>query len=228
MAPTESSSPTSRVDRLCPDCGTPIPAHAPGGNCLACLLAQAGGGGPPDPIEDPPPLSPEDWPQVENYHLVRRIGEGGFGEVFLARQDRPVRREVALKILKPGMDSRQVIARFEAERQALALMDHPCVAKHLSTRGSTVAGSAVLRRWSTSTRHPDPSSTATEHSADASEERLRSLPAGCVRACSTRTKKAILHRDLKPSNILVTEHDGKPARPKIIDFGVAKALAAAS
>ena len=123
----------------CPTCGKELPGDAPGGHCPRCLaeLALTAGGGetiPADPtirIELPlsPLLAEKPGERIGRYRILKQLGEGGCGMVYLAEQSEPVRRLVALKIIKPGMDSRQVLARFEAERQALALMDHPNIAK---------------------------------------------------------------------------------------------------
>jgi hypothetical protein len=155
---------------------------------------------------------------IGRYHLLQKTGEGGMGEVWLAEQREPVRRRVALKLIKAGMNTREVIARFESERQALALMDHPAIAKVLDA-GSTpqgtpyfvmeyVAGVAI-------TAYCDNQRLSTR-------ERLELFMHVCE-GVQHAHQKAIIHRDLKPSNILVTEVDGRAA-PKIIDFGVAKAL----
>jgi eukaryotic-like serine/threonine-protein kinase len=152
------------------------------------------------------------------YKLLEQLGEGGFGVVFLAEQARPVRRRVALKVLKPGMDSRQVVARFEAERQALALMDHPHIAKVLDG-GTTASGRPYfvmeLVRGLPLTEHCDQNSLPVR-------ERLELFLPVC-RAVQHAHQKGVIHRDLKPSNVLVTLHDGR-AVPKVIDFGIAKAL----
>jgi WD40 repeat protein/serine/threonine protein kinase len=152
------------------------------------------------------------------YKLLEQIGEGGFGVVFMAEQTAPVRRKVALKVLKPGMDTRQVVARFEAERQALALMDHPNIAKVLDA-GATDAGRPYfvmeLVRGVPVTRFCDDKRLA-------ARERLELFVAVC-RAVQHAHQKGIIHRDIKPSNVLVTLHDGTPV-PKVIDFGIAKAL----
>ncbi|MEQ9408502.1 MAG: protein kinase [Fuerstiella sp.] len=152
------------------------------------------------------------------YRLLDEIGEGGMGIVYLAEQRHPVRRRVALKIIKPGMDTRSVIARFEAERQALALMDHPCVARVLDVGcthrerpffvmeyvpGLPITDFVVRERLST-------------------DERLQLLISVC-RAVQHAHQKGIIHRDLKPSNVLVTNRNGTPV-PKVIDFGIAKAV----
>src|SRR4051812_1967860 len=152
------------------------------------------------------------------YKLLQQIGEGGMGVVFMAEQSRPVERKVALKIIKAGMDTRQVIARFEAEQQALALMEHQNIAKVLDA-GSTASGQAYfameLVRGVAITQYCD------EHQL-APRERL-SLFLPLCRAVAHAHQKGIIHRDLKPSNILVAEYDHEPVA-KIIDFGVAKAI----
>ena len=134
-----------------------------------------------------------------------------------------MRRKVALKIIKPGMDTRQVIARFEAERQALALMDHPNIAKVLDA-GATDSGPALLRHGA-GPRHPD-HRVLRPASSSRSAERLELFVPVC-QAVQHAHQKGIIHRDLKPSNVLVTLHDGAPV-PKVIDFGVAKATGAAA
>ncbi|HKB41837.1 MAG TPA: protein kinase [Gemmataceae bacterium] len=152
------------------------------------------------------------------YKLLEQIGEGGFGVVFLAEQQQPVRRKVALKVIKPGMDTRQVVARFEAERQALALMDHPNIA-HILDGGETASGRPYfvmeLVRGIPITRFCDENHLPVR-------ERLELFVAVC-QAVQHAHQKGIIHRDLKPSNILVTEQDGRPL-VKVIDFGIAKAL----
>src|SRR5438067_2498268 len=139
------------------------------------------------------------------YKLLEQIGEGGFGVVFMAEQTQPVRRKVALKVLKPGMDTRQVIARFEAERQALALMDHPHIA-HVFDGGEAASGRPYfvmeLVRGVPITRFCDE-----EHLAV--RDRLE-LFVGVCQAVQHAHQKGIIHRDLKPSNVLVTLHDGTP------------------
>jgi tetratricopeptide (TPR) repeat protein len=155
---------------------------------------------------------------IGRYLLVEKIGEGGMGEVWLADQQEPVRRRVALKVIKAGMNSREVIARFESERQALALMDHSIIAKVLDA-GSTLGGSPYFVMEYVAgiaiTTYCD------EHRLS-TRERLELFMLVCE-GIQHAHQKAIIHRDLKPSNILVMEVDGRPV-PKIIDFGVAKAL----
>jgi serine/threonine protein kinase/tetratricopeptide (TPR) repeat protein len=177
----------------------------------------------PDPAQiatgDAPSSDPErPGAVIGPYKLLQAIGEGGMGVVFMAEQSRPVRRKVALKVIKPGMDTKQVIARFEAERQALALMDHPNIAKVLDA-GATESGRPYfvmeLVRGIPITDYCD-----REHLAI--PERLELFVQVC-QAVQHAHQKGIIHRDLKPSNILVTLHDGAPV-PRIIDFGVAKAM----
>jgi serine/threonine protein kinase/Tfp pilus assembly protein PilF len=155
---------------------------------------------------------------VGPYKLLEQIGEGGFGVVFMAEQAQPLRRKVALKVLKPGMDTKQVVARFEAERQALALMDHPNIA-HVFDGGATASGRPYfvmeLVRGVPITAFCDQNQLGIR-------ERLRLFVDVC-QAVQHAHQKGIIHRDLKPGNVLVTLHDGRPV-PKVIDFGVAKAL----
>src|SRR5271163_3531974 len=151
------------------------------------------------------------------YKLIEPIGEGGMGSVWMAQQTEPVRRLVAVKLIKAGMDSRQVIARFEAERQALALMDHPNIARVLD--GGTTSGGRPyfvmdLVKGMPITRYCD------EHHLTP-RQRLELFIPVCL-AVQHAHQKGIIHRDLKPSNVLVTMYDDKPV-PKVIDFGVAKA-----
>jgi tetratricopeptide (TPR) repeat protein len=183
------------------------------------------GGFTPDPRgpgAQPPTLDygPEHAPGAViagRYTLVNKIGEGGMGEVWVARQSEPVKRKVALKIIKPGMDSRQVVARFELERQALALMDHPNIARVLDG-GLTPAGQPYfvmeLVNGLPLTRYCDELRLTPR-------ERLELFVPVC-QAVQHAHQKGVIHRDLKPSNILVTVVDGK-GLPKVIDFGVAKA-----
>lgn len=156
--------------------------------------------------------------QVDRYRLMEQIGEGGMGVVYVAEQIEPVRRMVALKVIKPGMDTKAVIARFEAERQALALMDHPNIACVLDA-GTTAERLPFfvmeLVRGMPITEYCDQTQSSTT-------QRLQLFIDVC-NAVQHAHQKGIIHRDLKPSNILVTLHDSKPV-VKVIDFGVAKAL----
>ncbi|MBL8760387.1 MAG: serine/threonine protein kinase, partial [Phycisphaerae bacterium] len=154
------------------------------------------------------------------YKLLQRLGEGGFGSVFMAEQEQPVRRQVALKVIKLGMDTRQVVARFEQERQALAIMDHPGIARVLDA-GATETGRPYfvmeLVKGEPIVEYCDTQNLSIP-------ERLELFAQVCAAVQHAHTK-GIIHRDLKPSNILVSTQDGKPAA-KIIDFGIAKATAA--
>ncbi len=181
---------------------------------------------------DAPPLDPdierelarlkpeEAGERIGLYKLLQQIGEGGFGVVWMAEQEQPVRRRVALKIIKMGMDTKEVIARFEQERQALAMMEHPNIAKVFDA-GATQYGRPFfvmeLVRGVKITDYCDQQELATA-------ERLALFIHVC-QAVQHAHQKGIIHRDLKPSNILVTLHDGVPV-PKVIDFGVAKATQA--
>ncbi len=156
--------------------------------------------------------------QIGRYLLVKRLGEGGFGIVWQAEQSQPIRREVALKIIRPGMDTRAVVARFRTEQKALERMDHPNIATVLDA-GATEQGRPYfvmeLVRGRAITHY-------CEEKGLGLRARLELFNDVC-RAVQHAHQKAVLHRDLKPSNILVTERDGRPM-PKIIDFGIAKAL----
>jgi len=157
---------------------------------------------------------------IGRYKLREKLGEGGFGEVWAAEQREPVRRRVALKIIKLGMDTRQVVARFEAERQALALMDHPNIARVLDA-GATENGRPYfvmeLVRGMPITKYGDQANLSTRDRLD--------LFIRVAQAIQHAHQKGIIHRDIKPSNILVTLHDSEPV-PKVIDFGIAKATQA--
>ena len=156
--------------------------------------------------------------QIGPFKLMERIGEGGFGLVFVAQQQQPVRRKVALKIIKPGMDTKEVIARFEAERQALAMMDHPNIAKVLDG-GTTDSGRPYFVMELV---RGIPITTYCDRKRLDTRQRLK-LFVGACQAIQHAHQKGVIHRDVKPSNVLVTEHDGTPMC-KVIDFGVAKAI----
>jgi serine/threonine protein kinase/tetratricopeptide (TPR) repeat protein len=240
-------SPEARQAYLRQSCGEDEPLRERVTSLLAAFAANDGF------LESPPPgvrlsatldclYGEKAGRLVGSYKLLEQIGEGGFGVVFLAEQERPVRRKVALKIIKPGMDTRQVIARFEAERQALALMDHPNIAKVLdagmvgsvcrtepeSGSESTAAGPA---RQAGPTGRPYfvmelvqgvPITEYCDQCNLTTRERLEQFIMVC-QAVQHAHQKGIIHRDIKPSNVLVTIQYGKAA-PKIIDFGVAKAI----
>ncbi|MFT7669722.1 MAG: serine/threonine protein kinase/tetratricopeptide (TPR) repeat protein [Planctomycetota bacterium] len=155
---------------------------------------------------------------IDHYVLVEEIGEGGMGTVWRARQEEPVQRDVALKVIKLGMDTRQVVARFEAERQALALMDHPSIAK-VYDAGVTETGRPYFVMELV---HGSPITEFCDNEGMPTVQRLALFRQVCL-AVQHAHQKGILHRDLKPSNILVTMVDGV-AQPKVIDFGIAKAM----
>jgi serine/threonine protein kinase len=179
------------------------------------------------------PITERPGTVIGPYKLLEQIGEGGFGVVFLAEQQHPVRRKVALKVLKPGMDTRQVIARFEAERQALALMDHPNIARVLDG-GETARGRPYFVMELVK---GIPITDFCDQDQQTPQQRLELFVSVC-QAVQHAHQKGIIHRDLKPSNILVTLHDGTPSPcplprgggegrvrgvVKVIDFGIAKA-----
>jgi tetratricopeptide (TPR) repeat protein len=176
--------------------------------------------GPPADADttDPPAGSAAGAVIAGRYTLLQRIGEGGMGEVWVARQTEPVKRTVALKLIKAGMDSRAVLARFEAERQALALMDHPNIARVLD------GGMTAERRpfFAMELVNGVPLTRFCDEARLGIRERLELFAAIC-QAVQHAHQKGVIHRDLKPSNILVTLIDGRPV-PKVIDFGVAKAV----
>ena len=225
MPPWNESPPRSEVaylDEACDDdpqvrerVEKLLAAHAKAGNFLhqpaPCSLGTV----------DVPPGQEGPGSVIGPYKLLQQIGEGGMGTVYMAEQTEPVRRMVALKIIKPGMDSAQVLARFEAERQALALMDHPNIAKVLDAGATDEPGRSGGRTsswsWSRACRSP---SYCDEHQLTP-RERLELFIPVC-QAVQHAHQKGIIHRDLKPSNVLVALYDGKPV-PKVIDFGVAKA-----
>ena len=163
------------------------------------------------------PSFPESGGRIGPYKLLQEIGEGGMGLVFMAQQTEPVRRRVALKVIKPGMDSRQVVTRFEAERQALAMMEHPNIAKVLDA-GTTEDGRPYFVMELVNGK---PITAYCNEERLTTENRLKLFMSVC-RAVQHAHQKGIIHRDLKPNNILVAEFDGEPVA-KVIDFGIAKA-----
>ena len=181
------------------------------------FLPEPAGSSDDTPVEAPATLE-RPGTAVGPYLLLEVLGEGGFGIVFLAEQQAPVRRQVALKVLKPGMDTRQVVARFEVERQALALMNHPNIARVLDA-GMTDNGRPYfvmeLVRGTPITEFCDQGRLPVR--------RRLELFVGVCQAVRHAHQKGVIHRDLKPSNVLVTSHGGTLAA-KVIDFGIAKAV----
>ncbi len=172
----------------------------------------------PNTTREAPPIPDMTGTEIGRYKLLEKIGEGGMATVYMAEQRHPICRRVALKIIKLGMDTKQVIARFEAERQALAMMEHPNIATVLDA-GTTETGRPYfvmeLVRGLPITKFCDTNNLTTQ-------ERLELFVSVC-HAVQHAHQRGIIHRDIKPSNVLVTLHDGKPV-PKVIDFGIAKAL----
>jgi serine/threonine protein kinase len=166
------------------------------------------------------PISEAAGTVIGRYKLLELIGEGGFGSVWMAEQEKPVRRRVALKVIKPGMDTKQVLARFESERQALAIMDHPGIARVFDGGAADTGRPYFVMELVRGVRITD--------YCDANTLSMRERLGLFIQVCQAvqhAHQKGIIHRDLKPSNILITEVDGAPV-PKVIDFGVAKATQA--
>jgi serine/threonine protein kinase len=203
--------------RTCPECGAPLPADLAGGGCPTCALRGALELSGADAEADAAVVAEKAGDQIDRFKLLQKIGEGGMGTVWMAEQTEPLRRHVALKIIKLGMDTKQVVARFEAERQALALMDHPNIAKVLDA-GATDTGRPYfvmeLVRGEKITDYCDQHRLPTKARLD--------LFVQVCHAIQHAHQKGVIHRDIKPSNILVTLQDGVPV-PKVIDFGIAKA-----
>jgi serine/threonine protein kinase/tetratricopeptide (TPR) repeat protein len=189
-----------------------LKAHAEG----VGILDRTGAGGAPTGACET--LSECAGTVIGPYKLLQQIGEGGMGTVFMAEQTTPIRRQVALKVIKPGMDSRQIIARFEAERQALALMDHVNIARVLDA-GSTESSRPYFVMELV---HGVPITKYCDDNHLTPRERLELFVPVC-QAIQHAHQKGIIHRDIKPSNVMITLYDGKPV-PKVIDFGVAKAI----
>src|SRR6478736_4567254 len=221
-------SPDARADYLRQACGTDSGLHERVHVLLHAYEEQASF------LESPPrvgvaptidqPASESPGTVIGPYKLIEQIGEGGMGTVWMAQQTEPVKRMVAVKLIKAGMDSKQVIARFEAERQALALMDHPNIARVLDA-GTTggVPGEAGSRRpyFVMDLVKGVPITKYCDEHRLTPRQRLELFLPVC-QAVQHAHQKGIIHRDLKPSNVLVALYDGKPV-PKVIDFGVAKA-----
>jgi serine/threonine protein kinase len=165
----------------------------------------------------PGPIAEGPGTRIGPYKLLQQIGEGGMGVVYMAEQEQPVRRKVALKVIKPGMDTAQVVARFEAERQALALMDHPNIARVLDA-GATESGRPFFVMELV---NGIPITEYCDQARLTPKARLELFVPVC-RAIQHAHQKGVIHRDIKPSNVMITLVDGQPT-PRVIDFGVAKA-----
>ncbi len=216
----QTASPQARAEYLAQVCGADRALFDRVDLLLRMHDQQASFLEPPSPALAATEALPTERPgtQIGPYKLLEQIGEGGMGLVFIAEQHEPVRRKVALKLIKPGMDSREIIARFEAERQALALMDHPNIARVLDA-GATASGRPYfvmeLVKGVPITQFCDDNRLTPR-------ERLELFTYVC-QAVQHAHQKGIIHRDIKPTNVMVASHDGHPVI-KVIDFGVAKAI----
>ncbi|MCI0541110.1 MAG: serine/threonine-protein kinase [Verrucomicrobiales bacterium] len=206
----------------CQQCGTKLPKQALGGLCPRCvgqrlLAAELKAPSPSVSLEPPLAIDESVGLKLGRYKLAQKLGEGGCGVVYAAEQEEPIRRRVALKVIKLGMDTKSVVARFEVERQALAMMDQPNIAKVFDA-GATASGRPYfvmeLVSGTRITEYCDQNQLTLE-------ARIELFVIVC-QAVQHAHQKGIIHRDLKPSNILVTVQDGVPT-PKVIDFGIAKA-----
>src|ERR1051325_3861231 len=205
----------------CPQCGEELTSGDPANLCPNCLIQGAfdtslgveeSG---TETVSAAPAAAADD--DFGRYKILRALGEGGMGTVYLAEQLEPIRRRVALKVVKLGMDTAQVLARFNHERQALAMMDHPNIAQ-IFDAGATAKGRPYFVMEYIAGA---PITQYCDHERMTTKERLALFLAVC-RAVQHAHQKGVVHRDLKPSNVLVTEQDGAPV-PKVIDFGIAKA-----
>src|SRR5712692_7294640 len=204
----------------CPQCGAALGSDDPAGLCPKCLIQGALGSSGTDEFRTEtvgPATAAARDEDFGRYRIIQPLGEGGMGTVYLAEQLEPIRRRVALKVVKIGMDTAQVLARFHNERQALAMMDHPNIAQ-IFDAGTTAKGRPYFVmeyiEGAPITQYCDRKRMTTK-------ERLALFLAVC-RAIQHAHQKGLIHRDLKPSNVLVTEQDGAPV-PKVIDFGIATA-----
>ena len=204
----------------CPRCGAELGSDDPAGLCPKCLIQGALGSSGADEFRTetvgPATAAARDT-DFGRYRVIQPLGEGGMGTVYLAEQLEPIRRRVALKVVKLGMDTAQVLARFDHERQALAMMDHPNIAQ-IFDAGATATGRPYFVMEYI---EGAPITTYCDRKRMTTKERLALFLAVC-RAVQHAHQKGVIHRDLKPSNVLVMEQDGAPI-PKVIDFGIAKA-----
>jgi len=205
----------------CPQCGQELGSGDPAGLCPRCLILGAfdssvgAGESGAQTIDRSAAAAGDD--DFGRYHIVRLLGEGGMGSVYLAEQVEPIHRQVALKVVKLGMDTDQVLARFNNERQALAMMDYPNIAQIFDAGASTKGRPYFVMEYIEGA----PITQYCDRKRMTTGERL-ALFLGVCRAVQHAHQKGVIHRDLKPSNVLVAEQDGGPV-PKVIDFGIAKA-----
>src|SRR2546422_411035 len=204
----------------CPQCGAELGSDDPAGLCPQCLIQGAFGSSGTDEfttetVGPATAVAPDE--DFGRYRIIQPLGEGGMGAVYLAEQFEPIRRRVALKVVKLGMDTAQVLARFNNERQALAMMDHPNIAQ-IFDAGATAKGRPYFVMEYI---EGAPIAWYCDRKRMTTRERLALFLAVC-RAVQHAHQKGVIHRDLKPSNVLVMEQDGAPV-PKVIDFGIAKA-----
>ena len=204
----------------CPRCGAELTSGDPEGLCPACLIQGALGSSGSDELGTETP-GPAPGAALDDdfgrYRIIESLGEGGMGTVSLAEQREPIRRRVALKVVKLGMDTAAVLARFANERQALAMMDHPNIAQIFDAGASSKGRPYFVMEYiegALITQFCDRKRMTTK-------ERLALFLAVCD-AIHHAHRKGVIHRDVKPSNVLVMERDGTPI-PKVIDFGIAKA-----
>src|SRR5204863_7200105 len=200
----------------CPQCGEEMGSCNPAGLCPKCLIQGAFDtslGAEESETEtvntEPSAFADDDFGR---YHILRPLGEGGMGTVYLAEQFEPIRRRVALKVVKLGMDTAQVLARFSNERQALAMMDHPNIAQIFDAGATTTGRPYFVMEYIDGA----PITQYCDRERMSSRERVALFLAVC-RAVHHAHQKGVIHRDLKPSNVLVMKQDGAPI-PKVIDF----------
>ena len=205
----------------CPQCGAELGSDDPAGLCPKCLIQGAfdSSAGAEEfgtqTLDTATAAAGDD--DFGRYQILRPLGEGGMGTVYLAEQREPIRRRVALKVVKLGMDTSQVLARFDNERQALAMMDHPNIAQIFDAGATTKGRPYFVMEYIEGA----PITQYCDRKRMTTRERLALFLAVC-RAVQHAHQKGVIHRDLKPSNVLVMEQDGAPV-PKVIDFGIAKA-----
>src|SRR6204780_324087 len=203
----------------CPQCGAELDSADLAGLCPSCLIQGAFdsslGGDEAQTIDTAPAAAGDD--DFGRYHIVRALGEGGMGTVYLAEQREPIRRWVALKVVKLGMDTGEVLARFAKERQALAMMDHPNIARIFDAGATPKGRPYFVMEYIEGV----PITQYCDGKRMTIGQRLQLFLAVC-RAVQHAHQKGVIHRDLKPSNVLVTEQEGAPLQ-KVIDFGIAKA-----